>query len=76
MFDTLTLLPDPEPLVRLRTFDLGKLRLDVTLFCPSQAADQLESGITCDILAAFLWWLVARDRRFNRLSDYPSPFRR
>ncbi len=50
---TRTDLPDPEPLVRLRTSDLGKLRLEVTLFCPSQAADQLESGITCDILAAF-----------------------
>ncbi|MEI4261576.1 mechanosensitive ion channel domain-containing protein [Roseovarius sp. D0-M9] len=50
---TRTDLPDPEPLVRLRTSDLGKLRLDVTLFCPSQAADQLEGGITCDILAAF-----------------------
>ncbi len=50
---TRTDLPDPEPLVRLRTSDLGKLRVEVTLFCPSQAADALESEITCEILSAF-----------------------
>ncbi len=50
---TRTDLPDPEPLVRLRTSDLGKLRVEVTLFCPSQAAERLESEITCEILAVF-----------------------
>ena len=49
---TRTDLPDPEPLVRLRTSDLGKLRVEVTLFCPSQVAEQLESDITYEILAA------------------------
>ncbi len=49
---TRTDLPDPEPLVRLRTSDLGKLRVEVTLFCPSQLAEQLESEITHDILVA------------------------
>ncbi len=50
---TRTDLPDPEPVVRLRTSDLGKFRVEVTLFCPSQAAEQLESDITCEILTAF-----------------------
>ncbi len=50
---THTDLPDPGPVVRLRTSDLGKLRVEVTLFCPSQAAEQLESDITCEILEAF-----------------------
>ncbi|NDV01940.1 mechanosensitive ion channel family protein [Pseudoroseicyclus tamaricis] len=49
---THTDLPDPAPLVRLRTSDLGKLRVEVTLFCPPQAAERLESEITAEILAA------------------------
>jgi len=50
---TRTDLPDPEPLVRLRTSGLGNLRIEVTLFCPSQASDQLENDITCEILETF-----------------------
>lgn len=45
-------LPDPAPVIRFRTSDLGKLRIEITLFCPSQAAEQLESEITLDVLAA------------------------
>lgn len=46
-------LPDPAPTIHFRTSDLGRLRIEVTLFCPSQQAGQLESNITWDILAAF-----------------------
>ncbi len=49
---TLSDLPDPDPTIRFRTSDLGKLRLEITLFCPSQMADTLESEITLDLLAA------------------------
>ena len=42
-------LPDPAPIVRFRTSDLGKLRVEVTLFCPSQEAERLESEITLDL---------------------------
>ncbi len=48
--------PDPSvtpPSVRLRTSDLGKLRIEVTMFCSDQEAERLESDITCDILARF-----------------------
>lgn len=45
-------LPDPAPVVRFRTSDLGKLRIEVTLFCPSQEAERLESEITLELLAA------------------------
>ncbi|EAR51265.1 hypothetical protein OG2516_17590 [Oceanicola granulosus HTCC2516] len=45
-------LPDPAPLVRFRTSDLGKLRVEVTLFCPAHAAEQLESDITLELLSA------------------------
>ncbi|KNX40022.1 Mechanosensitive ion channel [Roseovarius tolerans] len=50
---TRTNLPDPDPVVRFRTSDLGKLRVEVTVFCPSQSADTIESEITSDILASF-----------------------
>lgn len=50
---TRTDLPDPDPVVRLRTSEIGKVRVEVTLFCPPQAADRLENEITSDILAAF-----------------------
>ncbi len=45
-------LPDPAPAIRFRTSDLGKLRIEITLFCPSQEAGLLESDITWDILEA------------------------
>ncbi|SFH39325.1 Small-conductance mechanosensitive channel [Palleronia marisminoris] len=44
-------LPDPTPAIRLRTSDLGKLRVEITLFCPSREAERLESDITWDLLA-------------------------
>ncbi|MEE2952340.1 MAG: hypothetical protein VYD57_13995 [Pseudomonadota bacterium] len=43
-------LPDPRPAIRFRTTDLGKLRIEVTLFCPSQEAEMLESEITLELL--------------------------
>lgn len=49
---TRTDLPDPEPSIRFRTTDLGNFRVEVTLFCPSQAAERLESDITYDLLFA------------------------
>ncbi len=45
-------LPDPAPLVRFRTSDLGKLRVEVTLFCRAQAVERLEREITLEFLAA------------------------
>ncbi|WP_191090084.1 mechanosensitive ion channel domain-containing protein [Histidinibacterium aquaticum] len=45
-------LPDPAPLVRFRTSELGKLRVEVTLFCPANAAERLESEITLELLSA------------------------
>jgi small-conductance mechanosensitive channel len=45
-------LPDPEPLIRFRTSDLGKLRVEITLFCKAHAAERLESEITLETLAA------------------------
>ena len=44
-------LPDPTPAIRFRTSDLGKLRVEITLFCPSREAERLESDITWDLLA-------------------------
>lgn len=44
--------PDPSPAIRFRTSDLGKLRVEITLFCPSREAERLESDITWDLLAA------------------------
>ncbi|MEF2554562.1 mechanosensitive ion channel domain-containing protein [Aurantimonas sp. A2-1-M11] len=46
-------LPDPAPIVRFRTSDLGKLRIEVTLFCPSQEAERLEGEITLELLTEF-----------------------
>ena len=46
-------LPDLIPAIRFRTSDLGKLRVEITLFCPSREAERLESDITWDLLAAF-----------------------
>ncbi|WP_432255516.1 mechanosensitive ion channel family protein [Limimaricola sp. AA108-03] len=43
-------LPDPAPTIRFRTTDLGKLRAEITLFCPLSAAEQLESEITWHLL--------------------------
>lgn len=43
-------LPDPAPTIRFRTTDLGKLRAEITLFCPLSAAEQLESEITWQLL--------------------------
>ncbi|MCQ0989697.1 mechanosensitive ion channel domain-containing protein [Jiella marina] len=48
---TRTDLPDPAPLVRFRTSDLGKLRIEISVFCPSHVAERLESEITIDLLA-------------------------
>lgn len=48
---THTDLPDPAPVVRFRTSDLGKLRTEITFFCPSQDAERLESEITFELLA-------------------------
>lgn len=45
-------LPDPAPIVRFRTTDLGKLRIEITLFCPSQEAERLEHEITLELLTA------------------------
>lgn len=44
--------PEPTPAIRFRTSDLGKLRVEITLFCPSREAERLESDITWDILSA------------------------
>ena len=44
-------LPDPAPVVRFRTSDLGKLRAEITFFCPSREAERLESEITLELLA-------------------------
>ncbi|SFE92985.1 mechanosensitive ion channel family protein [Roseivivax sediminis] len=48
---THTDLPDPAPVVRFRTSDLGKLRAEITFFCPSREAERLESEITLELLA-------------------------
>lgn len=45
-------IPDPAPVIRFCTTDIGKFRIEVTLFCPSQEAERLESEITCDLLDA------------------------
>lgn len=52
-------LPDPAPAIRFRTSDLGKLRVEVTIFCPPHEAERLESDITWELLAA----LRPADRR-------------
>lgn len=44
-------LPDPAPLIRFGTTDLGKCRIEITLFCPPDSADALEDEITSDIVA-------------------------
>ena len=36
--------------MQFRTSDLGKHRLDITLFCPPGAADRLENEITLELL--------------------------
>ncbi|MDY8108945.1 mechanosensitive ion channel [Fulvimarina sp. 2208YS6-2-32] len=46
-------LPDPAPIIRFRTSDLGKLRIEVTLFCPSQEAERLEGEITLALMTEF-----------------------
>ena len=46
-------LPDLAPAIRFRTSDLGKLRIEISLFCPSREAERLESEITWDIVSAF-----------------------
>jgi hypothetical protein len=43
-------LPDPDARTRLRTTDLGKHRIDVTLFCPPEDCDALEDEITCEVM--------------------------
>lgn len=43
-------LPDPAPAVRFRTSDLGKLRVEITLFCPVREAGRLEDVITWRLL--------------------------
>lgn len=44
-------LPDPEARTRLRTTDLANHRIEVTLFCPPEATESLESEITCGIMS-------------------------
>ena len=61
-------LPDPDPAVRFRTSDLGKLRTEITFFCPSREAERLESEITLDLLAG----LQATTHAEHTLTD-PSP---
>lgn len=58
-------LPDLAPVIRFRTSELGKLRIEVTLFCPSQVAERLESEITLELLAA----LQARGRKGNAVTE-------
>ncbi|MDQ0314559.1 mechanosensitive ion channel family protein [Amorphus orientalis] len=58
-------LPDPAPVVRFLTTDLGKLRVEVTLFCPSQQAERIESEITLDLLTE----LEVTDRQAVRRSE-------
>lgn len=43
-------LPDPAPTIRFGTTDLGKLRAEITLFCPLTAEERLESEITWHLL--------------------------
>ncbi|WP_167767165.1 mechanosensitive ion channel family protein [Jannaschia formosa] len=43
-------LPDPAPEVRFRTTDLGKLRVEITLYCPPARAVALEQEITEEML--------------------------
>lgn len=46
-------LPDPAPAIGFSTSELGRLRIEITLFCPSHDAARLESKITWDVLEAY-----------------------
>ena len=43
-------LPDPAPLTRFGTTDLGRCRIEITIFCPPETADKLEDEITWEIV--------------------------
>ncbi|MDF0603986.1 hypothetical protein P1J78_25085, partial [Psychromarinibacter sp. C21-152] len=55
---------DPESRIRFSTTDLGKARVTVSLFCPTQLAEALEDAITKEIMA-----LIHRGRQEEPPSD-------
>ncbi|WP_418317222.1 mechanosensitive ion channel domain-containing protein [Piscinibacter sakaiensis] len=44
-------LSDARVRVALRTTELGKYRIGVTVFCPTRLAESLENGITCEVMS-------------------------
>ena len=51
--------------VSFRTTDLGKYRIGITLFCPTQLAETLENNITCEVMS-YLHGLPDREGRETR----------
>lgn len=43
-------LPDPDPVARMTTTDLGKHRLEITLFCPIAQAARIEGAISGEVM--------------------------
>ena len=37
--------------IAFRTTELGKYRIDVTLFCPTRLAESLENDISCEVMS-------------------------
>lgn len=55
-------LMDAQVRVTLRTTELAKVRIGVTLFCPTRQADALENAITCELMS-YLHGLAEQRRR-------------
>ena len=55
-------LMDVQVRVTLSTTELAKIRIGVTLFCPTRRADALENDITCELMS-YLHGLAARRQR-------------
>jgi small-conductance mechanosensitive channel len=61
-------LMDAQVRVVLRTTELGKYRIGVTLFCPTRLADSLENDISCELMS-HLHGLAERRRQDEAASQ-------
>lgn len=55
-------LKDAQVRIGMRTTDLGKARVDVTLLCPTGRAESLQNDITCEVMS-YLYGLAERRSR-------------